>query len=415
MYHSYIAKKIGSKQANNGKSSNPAQRVAVIAIALSIVIMLLTVATGVGLKEKIREKLSVFQGHLQLTHLSHNEDFATNHPIKRSSIDTCTIFKKDHQIAGTSLKLYAYACKTGIVRTDKDFEGIVLKGVGVDYDWGLFRPYLIDGRIPNTATDAIIEEVIISKILSNRLGIAADEDLPCFFIKRGETIPRKRALKVVGIYETGFEQFDRNFVMGSLGLIQKMNQWQTDQIGGFEIFIKDFSKLTFVAQEVYEQTPMHLNSRSLFERYPMIFNWLNLFDNNIAFIIGMMIAVSVLSIIIALMVLIIENVRVVGILKTLGMTHWNIRWLFLYKGGLLIIKGLFWGDLMGLAIILLQQTTGIFTLDASVYYVSKVPVYLSIGNFLCLNIGVLTVCSLLLLLPSYMVVKISPSRVIRFR
>ena len=228
-------------------------------------------------------------------------------------------------------------------------------------------------------------------------------------------IPFKRNFKVVGIYESGFEQFDRSHIIGDIAQVQKINHWQKNQVGGFEVFTPDFETLSNTAQKIYESLPKELSSHSLFEMYPFMFNWIALFDNNVNVILTLMIFIGGLSMVIALLALIMENVRPIGILKTLGMSNNNIRKIFIYKSLTLIIRGLLWGNSIGFASIFIQKMTGVLTLDPKIYYVNTVPVSLSIFHAVLLNFGTIFLCVLMLIVPSYLITKISPSKAMRFR
>jgi lipoprotein-releasing system permease protein len=219
---------------------------------------------------------------------------------------------------------------------------------------------------------------------------------------------------IVGIYDTGFNQFDKNMVIGDIKEVQRSNKWNDNQIGGFEILIDNFDEIKQKGDEVYAAIGSTLNSNTIVESYSFIFEWIELFDNNVWFIIGIMILVASINMITALLVLILERVQMVGILKALGSDNWSVRKIFLYNAGYLILKGLFWGNLIGITILVLQQQFGFITLDPTTYYVSTVPVDINVFTILILNIGTLILCFLMLIIPSYIITKINPSKSIQF-
>ena len=216
------------------------------------------------------------------------------------------------------------------------------------------------------------------------------------------------------MYNSGFQDLDAQYVIGDIRHIQRINKWQPDQIGNFEVFINDYKQLPEKGIEIYQNTPSTFNTESITEKYASVFEWINIFDKNIYGIIGIMILVAGINMITALLVLILERTQMIGILKALGSNNWSIRKLFLYNASYLIILGLFWGNLIGLGLLLAQKYFKLFPLDPSVYYVSEAPVYISFGYIIALNIGTLVLCLLMLLVPSYIITKISPVKAIRF-
>jgi len=227
-------------------------------------------------------------------------------------------------------------------------------------------------------------------------------------------LPNLRRFKIVGIYNSGFQEFDATYIIGDIRHIQRINKWKEDQIGSFEVFLDDFDKIEEKGLAVYQETSSTLDSQTIVEKYSYIFEWLHLFDFNIIVILIIMIIVSTINMVVALLVLILERTQMIGILKSLGSNNWSIRKIFLYNAFYLIVRGLFWGNLIGIGMLLLQQQFGIIKLNPESYYVNEAPVYINIGYILALNIGTIIVCLLVLLIPSYMITKISPSKSIRF-
>lgn len=408
-YELFIAKRIIAAKQHKSTISSPIIKIAIIAIALGIVIMMISIATGIGLQQKIREKLSGFNGHIQITNFDNNNSEITLNPISKNQ-DFYPKFKGVDDIKNIQI----YATKAGIIRTETDFEGIILKGVSNDYDWSFFEEYLTKGVLPNYS-EGISNDVLISEEISNRLHINLGDTFNVFFVKEDPSkAPWVRVVKAVGIYNSGFQEFDKSFVLGDIRHIQKMNRWDENEIGGFEVLINNFDEIKLKTNEVYEQTPSILNSQSIVEKYPAIFEWISLFDKNVYLIIAIMILVAGINMITALLVLILERTQMIGILKALGGNNKSVRKIFLYNAAYLILKGLFWGNLLGLLLLFIQKVTGFITLNPESYYVNNVPVYIDFGYILLLNIGTLLLCLLMLIIPSLIISKINPAKSIKF-
>ncbi|WP_299525699.1 FtsX-like permease family protein [uncultured Lutibacter sp.] len=408
-YELFIAKRIIAAKQYKSSISSPIIKIAIIAIAIGMVIMMIAISTGIGLQQKIREKLSGFNGHIQITNFDNNNSEITLIPVSKNQ-DFYPEFINVSDIKNVQV----FATKAGIIRTETDFEGVIFKGVSSDYDWTFFKEYLVEGKLPNYRNEVSFE-VLISSEISNRLNIKLGEEFNILFVKDDPfKAPWLRVLKAIGIYNSGFQDFDENYVIADIKHIQKMNKWEEDEVGGFEVFINDFDAINKKSKEVYEQTASTLNSQSIIEKHPDIFEWIGLFDTNIYIIIAIMILVAGINMITALLVLILERTQMVGILKALGSNNTSIRKVFLYNASYLILRGLFWGNLIGLTILLLQKYLGLVTLNPETYYVNTVPIYLDFGYIILLNIGTLLLCLLMLIIPSIVVSKISPAKSIKF-
>ncbi|UMB54309.1 ABC transporter permease [Lutibacter sp. A64] len=408
-YELFIAKRIIAAKQYKSSISSPIIKIAISAIAVGIIVMMIAIATGFGLQEKIREKLSGFNGHIQITNFDNNNSEITLVPISKNQD-----FYPEFKNVGNIKKVQPYATKGGIIRTETDFEGIILKGVDKDYDWTFFEEYLVEGIIPDF-TNNVTNDVLISKEISNRLHINLGDTFNVLFVKDDPSkAPWLRVVKAVGIYNSGFQDFDENFVIGDIRHIQKMNRWAADEVGGFEVLIANFDEINLKSNQIYKETASTLNSQSIIEKYPGIFEWISLFDNNIYLIIIIMVLVAGINMITALLVLILERTQMIGILKALGSTNVGIRKVFLYNAGYLILKGLFWGNLIGLSILLAQKYFGFITLNSETYYVSEAPVYLDVGYIILLNICTLLLCLLMLIVPTLLITKIDPVKSIKF-
>jgi lipoprotein-releasing system permease protein len=408
-YELFIAKRIIAAKEYKSSISSPIIKIAIVAIALGIIIMMIAIATSIGLQQKIREKIAGFNGHIQITNFDNNNSEITLEPVSTQQ----NFYPKFINVDGIK-NVQVFATKGGIIRTASDFEGIIFKGISKDYDWSFFKEYLVEGSLPNYTGETSFD-VLISKEISNRMHIKVGDEFNILFVKEDPSkAPWLRVVKVVGIYNSGFQDFDENFVIADIRHIQKMNNWEENQVGGFEVLLTNFDEIQIKSNEIYSETASTLNSQSILEKYPTIFEWISLFDNNTYLIIAIMILVAGINMITALLVLILERTQMIGILKALGSNNVSIRKIFLYNAGYLILKGLFWGNLIGLLILLLQKYFGFITLDPNTYYVSTVPIAINISYFVALNIGTLVLCLLMLIIPSVIISKISPSKSIKF-
>jgi lipoprotein-releasing system permease protein len=388
--------------------SAPIIKIAIAAIAIGMVMMIVSVATGIGLQQKIREKVSAFNGHIIISNYDNNQSEATLTPIAKNQ----EFYPKFNSVAGIS-HVQAIATKAGIIRTEKAFEGIVFKGVGEDYQWSNIKEYLVAGRLPNLSSQ-LNSEVVISQFLADRLQLKVGDAFNTFFIKENQNqLPNIRHFKITGIFNSGFQEFDATYILGDIRHIQRINKWSPNQIGAFEIFLDDFDQIQSVGEEVYQQTPSNLDSKTIIEKYSYIFDWLQLFDFNILVILGVMILVATINMVVALLVLILERTQMIGILKALGANNWSVRKIFLYNALYLIFRGLLWGNGIGIGILLIQKYFGIIQLNPENYYVNQAPVYFDLGYIAILNLLTIAVCFLVLLIPSYLITKISPIRAIR--
>ncbi|NNE01788.1 MAG: ABC transporter permease [Eudoraea sp.] len=407
----FIAKRLIKGKQHKISISAPIIKIAIAAIALGILMMLIAIATGVGLKYKIREKIAAFNGHIQIYNYDNNVSDVSVVPVSLEQ----DFYPNFNLIEGVR-HIQAVASKAGIIRTADTFEGVIAKGVGKDYDWTVFREFMMEGRLPEYASD-LNTEVIMSKLMASRLQLGVNDEFSTFFLKDEDPskIPNQRRFKITGIYDSGFEEFDGTYIFVDVRHIQRMNQWSSDEVGNFEIFLDDFDAIDEKSKEIYGKTLSTLDTQTIKNKYYKIFEWIGLFDFNIAIIIGIMIIVGGINMITALLVLILERTQMIGILKALGAENWSIRKVFLYNAGYLIIIGLFWGNLLGLGAIWIQDQYKIVKFpNPQEYYIDYIPVYIDVPTILALNLGVLVLCVLMLLVPSYIITKITPVRAIKF-
>ena len=411
----FIAKRLITAKNHKSSISGPIIKIAVSAIAIGIIMMLVSVATGIGLKKEIRNKISAFNGHIIVSNYGSNQSEETLAPLS-----TKQDFYPKFTAVPEVTHIQAIATKTGIIRTESTFEGIVLKGVGKDYDWKSIKGYILEGKLPNVNSN-LNNEIVISKFLANRLHLKLGDKFVTFFLKNElNKYPNKRNFQIVGIFDSGFQEFDANYIIGDIRHIQRMNKWEQDEVGAFEIFVNDFDRIEELGEKVYKSTfnkvdqAKPFDSQTIVEKYYFIFEWLKMFDINIQIILIVMIFVATINMVVALLVLILERTQMIGILKALGGNNWSIRKIFLYNALYLIGKGLFWGNVIGIGILLVQKHFGIVKLNPENYYVNQAPVYIGIENILLLNLLTVVICFLILLIPSYIITKISPIKAIRY-
>ncbi|XCF07030.1 FtsX-like permease family protein [Tamlana crocina] len=409
-YEFFIAKRIIGSKAYKSSVSAPIIKIGIAAIAIGIVVMMVAIATGIGLQQKIRDKVVAFNGHVTITNYDSNNSQESIIPISKNQ----EFYPEFKSVDGIK-HVQGVASKFGVIRTETDFEGVYLKGVGSDYNWGYFKEFLIDGRLPDYS-EKRNEEVLISEYLAKRLQFKVGDKFQMVFAKDDpEKLPNIITYNVVGIYSSGFQDLDAQYILGDIRHLQRINRWEDDQIGNLEVFIDDYNDLEQKGRDIYKNTPSTFNTQTVTDKYYSIFEWVKIFDKNIYGIIGIMILVAGINMITALLVLILERTQMIGILKALGSSNWSIRKLFLFNASYLILLGLFWGNLIGLGLLFAQKYFKLFPLDPSVYYVSEVSVYINFGYILALNIGTLLLCLLMLLVPSYIITKISPVKAIRFQ
>ncbi len=381
-------------------------RIAIGGIALGIAVMIIAMAIVTGFREEIKNKV-----------VSFGADIIVMRYGNINALEPVPISRNQHfdphltDIEGIS-HMQVFATKAGIVKTDEEIEGVVVKGVGSDFDWTFFQNHLVEGAVFNTTDTSRSKNILISQPIAKKLKLNVGDRMEIFFIQ-GEQ-QRARIFNVSGIYLTGLEEFDRMYVITDIAHIQRLNQWQADEVAGFEVFVDDFERVDELDAKVYDAIGSELYSASVKELQPQIFDWLELQNVNVQVIILLMLVVAGFNMVSALLIMIIERVNMIGILKALGMADGRIRNVFLYQAIYLTGVGMFWGNVVGIGLCLLQQHFGLITLDQASYYVSVVPINLQLGHVLALNAGTLFFCFLMMLLPSFIVARISPLKAIRF-
>ena len=411
----FISRRLFFDKGNKKLLSQRIIRIALMGIALGLAVMIVSVAVVTGFKKEVRNKVIGFGSHIQIINYDSNSSYETQ-PVSKDQP-----FLDDIRSIPGIKYIQPFATKPGMIKTDEFIQGIVFKGVDESYNWDFFSKNLIDGRLPAISDSARVNEIILSDEVSKLLRLKLNDRAVFYFINENEVIPRMLQLTVCGIYHTGFEEFDKLFILGDIKQIQRLNDWRADQITGFEVVVDDFNKIDDIEQEIRsavirfrDKDADVLRTENITRMYPQIFDWLAILDMNVWIILLLMVIVAAFNMVSGLLVLILERATMIGVLKAMGSPGWSIRKIFIYLSVFLTGRGMLWGNLVGIAIIGVQNLTHLIRLDPSTYYVEFVPMNFSVLHLLLLNLGTITVTSLILIIPSWFISKISPDKSIRF-
>jgi lipoprotein-releasing system permease protein len=393
--------------AENPTLSRLVIRVAMIAVALSLAVMIIANSVVTGFQQAISNKIFGFWGHIIIQSIDQTQSYE-NDPVS-----VIQPFYKSLDSLKEIRHIQVFATKPGILKTDSDIDGIVLKGIGPDFDWNFLKQFIIDGKPFDASDSNSMNDIIISKTTASRLNLKVDEKVMVYFIQNPM---RYRKFKIVGIYNTGVADYDRIYALVNIFQIQALNDWQPDEVGGFEVFIKNVNDIDRLGKQINENyVGQSLSAYTIKEINPNLFDWLNLQTMNERVIMILMILVAVINMTTVLLILILERTGMIGVLKSIGSSNWNIRKIFLYHAAFITIVGLLIGNGVGIGLCLLQQNFHLVKLPEESYYVSEAPVLLNAGYILFLNIGTLLVCVLTLIIPSYFITRVNPVKAIRFK
>ena len=411
----FISNRLFFDKSNQQFLSKKIIRIALFGIALGLAVMIISVAVITGFKTEIRNKVIGFGSHIQIINFDSRNSYEIP-PISKNQpfIDQLRTMKNIDAVQ-------VFGTKPGMIKTDESIQGIVFKGVEPGYNWSFFQKNLVHGQLPQLNDTSRVNEILLSENISRLLKIKTGDSAVLYFVNENEVTPRMLQLKVCGIYRTSLEEFDNLFIIGDIKQVQRLNDWQSDEISGFEVLVSDFKNLDLIEQEVRNlvvdysrENSAILRTESIIRQYPQIFDWLSILDMNVWVILFLMVMVAGFNMISALLVLILERSTMIGVLKALGSPNWSIRKVFLYLSVFLTSRGMLWGNAIGIAIILLQKLFHIIKLNPATYYVDVVPVNFNIVHILLLNVGCIVITTLMLIIPSYLVSKISPDKSIRF-
>lgn len=410
----FISRRIYSDQGDKRKVSRPAIRIATIGVAIGLAVMIITVSVILGFKHTVRDKVVGFGSHIQV---QHKMSIGSTVPYPLCVNDT--VMSDLKKVAGIK-HAERYTIAQGILKTDDDFLGVMFKGVGPEFDATFMKENLLEGQLPQFCDTATQYPLVISKTMADKLRLKTGDRIFAYFI--GEDDVRARKFNVCGIYQSHMKRFDDVICLTDIYATMKLNSWSPDTCSGVELLVNDFDQLETINRNVTSlfRNAQHYGLDSEYmampitETYRQVFDWLQLLDVNVWIILALMIAVAGFTIVSGLLIIILERTQMIGILKALGASNTMIRKTFLWFATYIIGRGLFWGNILGLGIVLLQMNTGLVKLDPQTYYVSEAPMEINVLFILLLNIGTLLISVFVLIAPSYLVSRIHPARSMRY-
>jgi lipoprotein-releasing system permease protein len=406
-----VRRMIGSRKGKQSFSRSIVS-IAIFGIALGLTVMIVAVAIVTGFKKEISNKVTGFGAHIQILNLDSNLSYETA-PIP-AGLESV---KKVGLLPGVK-NIQPFAIKAGIIKTGDEIHGAVLKGVDGSYDWDFIRQHLTEGEVLAVADSVRSNNVVLSENTAQLLKLGIGDQFTMYFI---QDPPRARTFTIKGIYNTSLEEFDQLYIFADIKQVQRLNEWNRGEVSGYEVLLQNMNDLKKITEEVRELVAFdflddgsRLKVETIEEKYSQIFDWLNLQDMNVIILILLMVIVAGFNMISGLLILILERTNMIGILKALGTNNASIRKIFLYQSAYLTLVGLFWGNLIGLVVCLMQKQFHLISLDPSSYYLDTVPINLNLLHFILLNLGTMAITFVFLLLPSMIIARISPDKSIRF-
>lgn len=401
----FISKRLAKGKDTKKKISATIILIAQIAVALGIVVTLFTISIGIGFRQSIKERLSGFNGHINIT--AYNE----NNMYESAAMPDVEKLHKELQTINVVKNYQDVANKSGIIKTDDSYEGVIYKGLDKNLNRETYESYLVAGKIPHYGD--LNDSVVISEKIAKSLKLKLNQVFNMYFFR--DEKPVYRNFVVAGIFKTDIKELDQNFMLGDIEHVRRLNRWQNKEVGAVEVFVQDIDKLREDSEQVYNAIGSKYYAQNAYDSNKMLINWVDLFDVNMLVIIGIIFFVVAINIIMALLILIIDRTPMIGTLKALGASNWQIRKTFLYNAIFILTKGLLWGNVIAISCLVLQKIFGILKLDPEFYYVNVIPVYLNPLYIISVNIVAILLCALVLLLPTYIISKIPPVKAIRFR
>ena len=409
----FIARRIYSDQGDQRKVSRPAIRIAIIGVAIGLAVMIVTVSVVLGFKHTIRDKVAGFGGHIQVQNLL---TFNETDPYTICADDSLmALFGSVEGVKHAERFTYTQ----GLLKTDDDFLGVLFKGVGPEFDATFLKENLVAGTFPEFSDSTSRYQLVLSKMIADKLRLKIEDKVFAYFI--GDNDVKTRKFTICGIYQTNMTRFDENLCFIDIYSANRLNGWDKEHCTGVEIAVNDLEKLILTENQFLDQVNHHqdahgntMTSRTIYELYPNVFTWLELLDINVWIILVLMICVAGFTMISGLLIIILERTQMIGILKALGTRNNTIRHTFLWFSVFIIGQGMFWGNLFGIGIVLIQQWTGFVSLDPQVYYVSEAPMELNFPLIVLLDLVTLLVCVFVLIAPSFLISHIHPAKSMRY-
>lgn len=402
----FLARKV--RRAPNGSFSATVTRIGVISIALGLAILIVAFAVLFGFKDTIQQKIFLFGAHLQVSKFSNNASYEeTTLPLNTA------LYRDSTRIPGVQ-HIQAVALKAGILKTDEELTGVILKGVGRDYNWNLLRESLVAGTVPTVGADTGngSTQLLLSQYMANQLNVKVGESIPLYFLGNP---PRARKMTVVGIYETGLEEVDKTIALGDIRLIQRLNRWGIDSVGTYEIFVKDFKKVEATADNVFDVMSPDMRLIRVTDQYRPLFDWMVLLDRNMVILLSLIGFVASFNMVSVLLVLIIERTPMIGLLKAIGSPNPLIQRLFVVVGLNMVGWGLLIGNVVGLGVCFLQDKFKLIPLDPKNYFMNYVPITWDWSTILVLNLATVLIIALVLWIPTVIINRIQPVKALAFK
>ena len=378
-----------------------------LSVALGIIVSLITISTGLGSKKAIEDRISNFSGDISVKSTRSNSSYNT------SILDTNGLDKKAIKSVPGVAGLQSYAAVSGILRTENNFAGIILKGVGKDFDKSRFEPFMIQGSIPDYKEDGYNNEIILSEKIASDLALKTSDSIVAIFSKEDQK-PIYRKFLIKGIYKTDIKLVDDLYIIGDINHVRKVLNMNEKEVGGLDVFLEDTDQIADVFPKIEKYIGYKNYAEKVTEKYPQILDWVNIFNQNISLIITIMLLVVVINIVMVLLILIIERTNSIGLLKTFGATNGQIRSIFINYTLMIMIPGLLAGNIIGIGLLLIQKYTGIIKLDPENYFISTVPVDLNPIYIISVSVGIFIVSGIAMILPSYLISRISPLKAIKY-
>lgn len=387
-------------------------RLAITATAISVAVMILTLAFLNGYQQAVSEKIFSFSGHLRLQHYEqYKSSIAEESPIMRNDTIAAAIAKTE----GVR-HVQAFATKYAILKADSAIEGILFKGTGSDYDFESMKQFLTKGRWIQFNDSTYSREVVISEYTAKQLELKVGDKILIYFFKGNENKPRPDKLTIVGLYKTSMEEYDKLYAIGDLQLVQRLNDWTKGEIGGYEIFLNDYNKMDEVNDKIFESLPGEWGSKTIKDIYPNIFDWLQLQNINGYIVLVVMIIIAIINLITCLIIMVLERTRMIGVLKTVGATNWTIQKIFTIQGGIITLAGTVLGLILGIGVCYLQMKTHFLSFtDENAYYMTIIPVKIIWWQVALVVIGTIIICTLTLLIPAIVSRRVQPAKAVQFR
>lgn len=405
----FIARRIAFNQQKS--FSRFVIRLSITATIISVMVMIITLAFASGFQKTISEKVFSFWGHIRIN----------NYEAARISIAEETPILRNDSISGLQKvipgikSIQAYATKNAILKTSENIEGVLFKGMESDYNFGNLQQFLVRGRWINFPDSGYSNEINLSETMAKQLKLDVNDQLLIYFIQSGGASPRPRKLTVAGIFKTGIEEYDKLIAIGDLRLIQRLNGWTADQVGGYELVLDDFKQMDAISERILYKIPIEYRSSTIRQVFPNIFDWLYLQNKTIGMVLIIMIIIATLNLITCLLILVLERTRMIGILKAVGAQNFAIQKIFLFHGAIISLSGIVGGNILGLIVCWLQDKFGFITLPEDAYYISKAAVDIVWWQIIAVNIFTFVICFIVLLIPTLIIKKIQPVKAIQFR